>query len=331
MKQKINILLCLAFICSGLIYAQSIKNNAGQKKITIGLIGKISTNHVFIASYTGASMAAKELGAKYKVDVTIDWQTPSVENVEEQAASIKRFIRLKVDGIAISCSDAKYLTPVIDEAVEQGIPVMCFDSDAPASKRFAYYGVNDIEFGKAIMKQLAQELDGKGMIAVLAGNAHALNQQRRFQGIKEELKKYPGITLPPGNIFHNVELADISAQMVRREQKANPDIRGWAFQGSWVFQSKDPFPWNPGEVKIVAGNAVQQEIEYVKKGYVQSLVGVNCFQYGYKSVEILLDKIVKKKEPTDPLIYAPLTSVTTKNAGEWSLNWNKWLLKDALK
>jgi ribose transport system substrate-binding protein len=58
---------------------------------------------------------------------------------------------------------------------------------------------------------------------------------------------------------------------------------------------------------------------------------VNCFQYGYKSVEILLDKIVKNKTPKDPLIYAPLTPVTEKNANEWSVNWNKWLLKEALK
>jgi ribose transport system substrate-binding protein len=319
------------FVSFGIISAQTGKNNSSQKKITIGLIGKIGTNSVFIAAHSGAKLAAKELGAKYNVDVVIDWTTPEKENVQEQAAAIERLTRSGASGIAIACSDANYLTPVIDEAVDKGIPIMCFDSDAPKSKRFAYYGVNDIEFGKAIMKQLAKELNGRGTIAVLSGNAHALNQQRRLEGIKEELKKYTNIILPEGNIFHNIEIEDPSAEMVRREQKANPNIKGWAFQGSWVFQSKDPFPWKPGEVKIVAGNAVQKELEYVKSGYVQSLVGVNCFQYGYKSVEILLDKILKNKTPNEPLMYAPLTPVTEKNVSEWSVNWNKWLLKEALK
>jgi ribose transport system substrate-binding protein len=331
MKHTLVLLFCLVFASSAVLYAQSDKSNSGQKKITIGLIGKMGTNAVFLAAHSGANLAAKELGAKYGVEVIIDWETPENENVQDQAAAIERLTRSGASGIAISCSDAKFLTPVIDDAVDKGVSVMCFDSDAPSSKRFAYYGVNDIDFGKSIMKQLAKELNGNGTIAVLSGNAHALNQQRRLQGIKEEAKKYPGIRLPEGNIFHNIEIADPSAELVKREQKANPNIKGWAFQGSWVFQSKDPFPWNPGTVKIVAGNAVQQEIEYVKKGYVQSLVGVNCFQYGYKSVELLLDKIVKNKTPKDPLVYAPLTPVTDKNAGEWSLNWNKWLLKEALK
>jgi ribose transport system substrate-binding protein len=315
----------------GIIFGQTDKNNFSQKKITIGLIGKIGTNPVFIAAHSGAKLAAKELSAKYNVDVVIDWATPEKENVQEQAAAIERLIRSGASAIAIACSDAKYLTPVIDEAVDKGILIMCFDSDAPESKRFAYYGADDIAFGKAIMRQLAVEIKSKGTIAVLAGNTHALNQQLRLKGIKEELKKYPNITLPESNIFHNIEIADLSAEMVRRAQKSNPNIVGWAFQGSWVFQSKNPFPWKPGEVKIVAGNAVQEELVYVKNGYVQSLVGVNCFQYGYKSVEILLDKIVKNKTPKEPLIYAPLTPVTEKNAGEWSLNWNKWLLKEALK
>jgi ribose transport system substrate-binding protein len=313
------------------MYSQSNQNNSSQKKVTIGFIGKIGTNAVFIATHSGANLAAKELGAKYNVEVVIDWETPETENVQEQAAAIERLTSSGVSGIAIACTDAKFLTPVIDEAIDKGVPVMCFDSDAPKSKRFAYYGVDDIAFGKAIMKQLAVEINNKGTIAALSGNAHALNQQRRLQGIKEELKKYPNIVLPEGNVFHNIEIADPSAEMVRREQKSKPQIKGWAFQGSWVFQSKDPFPWNPGDIKIVAGNAVQSEIEYVKNGYVQSLVGVNCFQYGYKSVEILLDKIVKNKTPNDPLIYAPLTPVTKKNADEWSLNWKKWLLREALK
>ena len=34
---------------------------------------------------------------------------------------------------------------------------MTFDSDAPDSQRFAFYGVDDIETGKAVMRELAQQ------------------------------------------------------------------------------------------------------------------------------------------------------------------------------
>jgi ribose transport system substrate-binding protein len=331
MRHRFIFLFCLVFVSFGIIFAQTSRNNSSQKKITVGLIGKIGTNPVFIAAHSGANLAAKELSEKYNVDIVIDWATPDKESVEEQATTIERFSRSKVDGIAISCSDANYLTPKIDEVVEKGIPIMCFDSDAPKSKRFAYYGADDIEFGRMLMRELANELNEKGTIAVLAGNKNGLNLQRRLQGIKEELKKYHNIVLPQENIIHNLDIFAIASETVMRTQKANPNIKGWIFITSAALQMKNSLKWNPGEVKVVAGHAVPSELEYVKSGYVQGLAGINCFQMGYRTVEVLLDKIIKSKTPSNPLLYIPLTPVNEKNVNEWQLNWNKWLLKEVLK
>ncbi|MGD1044618.1 MAG: substrate-binding domain-containing protein [Bacteroidota bacterium] len=330
MRYRFVLFFCLILIVHVPISALAGNNNSGKQKITIGMIGKIGTNPVFIATYSGARVAAKELSAKYNVEIDIDWQTPTVEKVEEQAAAIDRFSRAGVNGIAISCIDANYLTPVIDKAIDKGTPVMCFDSDAPKSKRFAYFGADDIEFGKMLLKKLAAEINGKGVIAVLAGNRNALNLQRRLQGIKEELKKYPNIILSPDDIYYNIEVPDIAAATVERAQKKHPAIGGWIFIGSMVLQAQNNLKWNPGDVKVVAGNAVPAELEYVKNGYVQSLVGVNCFQMGYKTVEVLLDKILHNRTPVQPLMYTPLSPVTKKNVEEWLINWRKWLLKEAI-
>jgi ribose transport system substrate-binding protein len=327
MRHRLIFLFYLVFVSFGIIFAQTGKNNSIQKKITIGLIGKMSTNPVFIAANSGAKLAAKELGAKYNVDVVVDWEAPEKENVQEQAAAIERLTHSGASGIAIACSDANYLTPIIDEAVDKGMPIMCFDSDAPKSKRLAYCGADDIEFGRMLMKELANEVNEKGTIAVLAGNKNALNLQRRLQGIKEELRKYPRITLSQDNIYHNLDIPEIASETLNRVQKSNSNIKGWILITSSALQVKNSFKWNPGEIKAVAGNAVPAELEYVKSGNVQGLVEINCFQMGYKSVEILIEKIIKNKTPNEPLMYIPLTSVTGKNVNEWSVNWNKWLLK----
>jgi len=330
MKNRIVFYLVLMIVCSGMVLGQTNKKELKQRSITIGMIGKIATNPVFIAAYSGASVAAKELGAKYKVDIFIDLQTPKVEDVREQAAAMENFARSGVSGIAIACSDANYLSPTIDEVSDKGIPVMCFDSDAPKSKRFAYCGADDSEFGKMLMKEMAAELKGKGVIAVLAGNKNALNQQRRLQGLKDELKKYPKITLSADNIYHNLEIPDRAVEMVTRAQKTNPNIEGWILLGSWPLLVKNSFKWNPGEVKVVAGNAVPAELDYVMSGYVQSLVGVNCFQMGYKTVESLLNKIINNTDPKISRMFVPLTQISKENVEEWSLNWKKWLLKEAV-
>jgi ribose transport system substrate-binding protein len=53
--------------------------------------------------------------------------------------------------ILIACSDSDALTPTINAAADKGVAVMTFDSDAPASKRFGFYGTGDAEIGDKIM------------------------------------------------------------------------------------------------------------------------------------------------------------------------------------
>src|ERR1700722_7148230 len=125
------------------------------KKITIGVVAKSQSNAVFQAAYQGAKDAAKELGPQYGADVTIDWQTPADEDAQKQAEAVEALTRNGAAGIAVSCSEARTLQPAINKAVAGGVAAMCFDSDSPKSKRFAYYGTDDTACGTRVMKELA--------------------------------------------------------------------------------------------------------------------------------------------------------------------------------
>ena len=330
MKNRIILICCLVLIDSGLILAQTNDKKVNAKSITIGLIGKSQSNPVFIAAYAGARVAAKEMSAKYGVEVVIDWRTPKTENPQEQAQAVDQLSRSGVAGIAIACSDANILTSPINKAVDLGTQVVCFDADAPKSKRFAYYGSDNAEFGRALMKELAQVMNEHGVVAIIGGNKNAPNLQRRVKAVVEELNRYPSMKLLPNGVFYHEELPEKAAEVVARAQKANPQIGGWVFVGGWPLWLKNAIKWEPGKVKIVACDALPNELEYVKSGYVQVLIAQGCFLWGYKSVEILLNKIVNNQTPAEELIVDPPTRVTEKNLEEWSLNWKKWLLKEAV-
>jgi ribose transport system substrate-binding protein len=60
---------------------------------------------------------------------------------------------------------------------------------------------------------------------------------------------------------------------------------------------------------------------------VNALFAQDCYGWGSKSVEILLEKIVHKQTPPDPFIVDPLTRVTRENVDEFGKNWDKWLGK----
>ena len=118
------------------------------KRFKIAMIAKSSTNPVFLSARTGAEAAAKELSAKTGVPIEIDWLTPPTEDGQVQAQRIAQAVNEGANAILISCSDAGKVTGAINDAVARGVPVMTFDSDAPESKRFAFYGVDDVETGQ---------------------------------------------------------------------------------------------------------------------------------------------------------------------------------------
>ena len=78
---------------------------------------------------------------------------------------------------------------------------------------------------------------------------------------------------------------------------------------------------------LVAVDALPKQIAYLKSGHVQVLLAQDCYGWGHKSVEVLLEKIVNGKDPSEKRMIDPLARVTKENADEWSKNWDKWLGK----
>ena len=136
------------------------------------------------------------------------------EDGQVQAQRIAQAVNDGADAILISCSDAGKVTGAINDAVARGVPVMTFDSDAPQSKRFAFYGVDDIKTGQAVMDELAKLMGGKGKVAILAGNQNAPNLQKRVEGVKDEAAKHPGIKIV-GTFYHVETPQDAAAEVVR--------------------------------------------------------------------------------------------------------------------
>ena len=296
-----------------------------KKSYTIGLVAKSQGNPVFQAARVGAIDAAKELGKKYDINIKIDWRTPNEEDAQKQAEAIEQLVLAGADGIAVSCSDANKLTDAINSAVKNGVPVATFDSDAPASKRFVTYGVDDIQCGEQVMNELAKTMNGKGVIAILAGNQNAPNLQKRVQGVKNAAKKYPGITIR--DTYYHKETPQDAAAKVEQVMQANPDITGWAMIGGWPLFTDNALKWQPGTVKCVAVDALPAELAYLRSGHVEILLAQQVYEWGYRSTEHLINKIHLKKDPARVKDVSELIPVTKENVDAFAKNWEKWLPK----
>jgi ribose transport system substrate-binding protein len=300
---------------------------AGARKLTIAMIGKSSNNPVFLAARTGAEAAAKELSAKENMAIDIAWLTPPQEDGEVQAQRVRQAVNDGAGAILIAASDAGKVTGAINDAVDRGVAVMTFDSDAPQSKRFAYYGVDDLKTGQLMMAELAKQLDGKGRVAILAGNQNAPNLQRRVQGAKDEAKKYPGITV--AGVFNHVETPQDAAAEVIRVNNAYPGITGWGFIGGWPLYTQTLLTdLNPARQKVVSVDALPIELPYVERGIVPVLLAQPVYNWGKVGVETIVDKVVHKKDPPSPVMAMDLVRVSKENLGQWARQLKDWGFTD---
>ena len=324
----IGCLLVLALVAGCGKQTSETKESVGEKSkaFRIAVIAKSSTNPVFLSARTGAEAAAKELSKKHGIDIKIDWRTPPTEDGQVQAQRIADSVNAGADAILISCSDAGKVTGAINDAVGRGVEVMTFDSDAPQSKRFAYYGVDDIKTGEQTMAELAKQLNGKGSIAILAGNQNAPNLRKRAEGVVKEAKKYPGIKIV--GTFYHIETPQDAAAEVVRVMNAYPEVNGWAMIGGWPLFTKTLLTdLDPKKVKVVSVDALPAELPYIEKGIAPVLLAQPTYKWGYVSVEKIIDKIYLKKDVPE-MNAMELVRVDKSNLGEWARQLKEWGFED---
>ena len=319
----VMVVMAAAASCGG---SGSPPAGAAKPGLRIAMIAKASNNPVFLSARTGAEAAAKELTQKHGVPVEIAWLTPAGEDAQVQAQRIAQAVNEGMNAVLISCSDAGKVTGAINDAVGRGVPVMTFDSDAPESKRFAFYGVDDIKTGEAVMNELAAQMGGQGAIAILAGNQNAPNLRKRVEGVKQAATKYPGITIV--DTFYHVETPQDAAAEVMRVQNAYPQVRGWAMIGGWpLFTPTLLTDLNPARTKIVAVDALPAELAYVDKGLAPVLLAQPTYLWGYVSVQRIFEK-VHLKQDVPSIIPMELVRVTKENLGTWARQLRDWGFTD---
>lgn len=320
MKTLFRIVVCLL-----LAFTPALTHAQAKKSYTIGLVAKSQGNPVFQAARVGAVDAAKALGEKHGITIKIDWRTPNEEDAQKQAEAIEQLTLAGVDGIAVSCSDANKLTDAINSAVKNGVQVATFDSDAPASRRFVTFGVDDEQCGEQTMHELAKVMGGKGVVAILAGNQNAPNLQKRVAGVRKAAKDYPGITIR--DTYYHKETPQDAAARVEQVMQSNPDITGWALIGGWPLFTDNALKWAPGTVKCVSVDALPPQLTYLRSGHVQLLLAQQVYEWGYRSVEHIVNKIHLKKDPANVKDVSPLVPVSKDNVDAFAKNWEKWLPK----
>jgi ribose transport system substrate-binding protein len=325
--KKILIFFLMAALSAAFIFTLHIRKKISiqKKEYRITMIAKLATNPSFICSRYGADQAARIISKSMNINIKIDWRSPEKESGARQAEIINDAVKRGASAILISCSDPDEVTSAINNAVTKGIPVMTFDSDAPGSKRFSFYGLDDHSAGKWLMLELIQSLkDNKGNVAILGGNKNANNLQVRIKGAIDEAKKFPGIKLT--GVYYNEENEVSASETVLCAMKEHPEINGWVMVGGWALYGDtllNKFKNDPEKIKIVAINALPDEFPYIETGISPCLLAQDNYKWGYVGVSSIIEKAVLKNRIPE-FIEMDLKRISKKNLGDWARKLYDW-------
>jgi ribose transport system substrate-binding protein len=132
--------------------------------------------------------AAKETGVKAEMD------GPTSLSPQEELDSFQKAVALHPAGILVSVSKPNLFKGAIDSAVQQGIPVVAIDADAPESKRVLFVGTDNFRAGQESARRMASLLKGQGQVVLITVPGQ-LNLDERVRGVYDALTKFPGLKI----------------------------------------------------------------------------------------------------------------------------------------
>ncbi len=293
------------------------KELAPGEKLRFVFIPKALHIPVFNYAKKGANRKAEEYG-----DVEIIWDAPAENDQAKQKELIEKYAGEGVHGIAVSCLNGEYLAPAIDAAIDKGIPVITWDSDAPTSRRLAYYGVNDFEAGVVMGKEIARLLGEEGGEVAVLTTLGADNLAKRLEGAMSVIRQHPKIKV--------VETFDVEDQAIKAEKviqsatKTYPELRAWLSVGGWPGYSKSIISSvDPKKTFVVTFDAIPPAPELIKRGKIQLAVGQKYFGWGSQSVKILHEIVADGKLPERVFVDSGVDLVTRDNVDEYVKKWKK--------
>jgi ribose transport system substrate-binding protein len=306
-----------------------------KKPLRIGFITNQIADFWKIAE-VGCNEAAKD----FAVDVEV--RMPSQATAVEQKRIVEDLLTSGVEAIAISPIDADNQVDWLN-SIAAKVPLITHDSDAPASNRLMYIGMDNYSAGRACGELVKKALPDGGQVMLFIGRLEQDNSKYRRQGVIDVLMQrdrnmqyyidQPGSWDKndgeiKGNGFEVLGTITDQGKPEVAQSKAEdslntyPDIQ--AMVG--LFEYNPPACYQAlqkagklGKVKLIGFDENNVTLQAIKDGNCVGTVVQNPYLYGYESVRVLKEILAGKQDVVPSSKYFDIAprSITAENVDEF--------------
>lgn len=295
----------------------------GKKKVAV-------VSNCVAAFWTIASAGVKAAGEKTGVDAEM---LMPVEGISDQKRMIEDLLTRGVDGIAVSAIDPANQTELLNNVAKR-TKLITHDSDAPASERLLYIGMDNYAAGLLCGDLVREAMPNGGSVIFFIGRTEQDNAKRRRQGCIDGIlgrSADPNRADPVSEVIEENGykiLGTLTDQTDLAKGKANvedalskyPDIGCmvglFAYNTPLILEALGRAN-KLGEVKVVAFDEDAATLKGVEDGTVHGTVVQNPYMYGYRSVEILAALVNGDMSviPADKFIDIPARQIRKDSVG----------------
>jgi LacI family transcriptional regulator len=108
----------------------------------------------------------------------------------DDTEAFKELVESGVDGIILTAGNPKDLTPLINDAEQNGIPVVCVSTDAPDSRRSTVVCVEPFLNGCLAGELMGKLLPPGSKVAVIVGMLTAEDHRKKTDGFSDTFPKH---------------------------------------------------------------------------------------------------------------------------------------------
>lgn len=262
---------------------------------TIAVVMKTFINDPFMVNIANFARArGEELGA-----IVETYAASSHAAVEEQISIVESLIAREVDAIILAPLDSNALSPVINEAMDAGIPVILVDTDAYNANYVTLISTGNIRASKLAAEYAAILLNFRGKVAQIEGDPTEQTALDRRTGFHEGIAQYPEIELVASISGYWTTPGAVDA--TEAILQSHPDV-------DLIFASSDMMGVGAAEVLrrtgrtdviLITFDGLKEGTDLILEGISAGDVAQNAKFMGERAVELAMQIILGEIEPED--------------------------------
>jgi len=249
----------------------------------------------------GAKDAANELGVEVSVI------GPSAETqVMEQFNMLQDQLIRDIDALVVAPLRPTTLTPIFEQAKQEGIPVLLIDTDAPWEGKVTFIGTGNYEAGRQAGEYMLQKLPNGGNVVIIRGAMGDLTHDERTNGFLDAVEgtDIKVVAIQPANSERGMGMT-----VMQNLLQAHPDIDG-------VYATNDEMALGAlraiqtagikKDIAIIGFDGSPDALKSIRDGGLTASIKQDSYMIGYYGVEYAVKYLngekVEKEIPVPTLV-----------------------------